>query len=186
MFICFNIYLFYNSLPFGNQLNFLSNDSVNFISLILSTVVVFWCGSKFLKGFWLALKNKTADMDTLIAIGTLSAYFFSLYSILFPHSSGHGEVFFESAAMIITFILTGNYLEARLKNKTRYAIKSLTALQSKDAIVLRNGQEILMPLKKIHKGDVILVKPGGKIPVDGEVIEGNSDVDEFLRTKVQK
>lgn len=174
-------------LSMREHFSFLSkiNDSaVNIILLVLSTVVVFWCGFKFLKGFWVALKNKTADMDTLIATGTLSAYFYSLYSILFPgtHSMHGNEVFFESAAMIITFILIGNYLEAQLKNKTQYAISSLMDLQSKDALVLRGDDEILIPIDKVKQGDIILVKPGGKIPVDGKVIEGSSSVDESMVT----
>lgn len=159
-------------------------ETANWLSLLLSTIVVFWCGFKFLRGFWNALKNLTADMDTLIAIGTLSAYIYSLIVMLFPHISGEGghSVYFESAAMIITFILIGNYLEANLKNKTQYAIKSLTNLQSKNAVIIKNGTEQEIPIKKVRINDIVIVKPGERIPVDGEVTEGNSSVDESMVT----
>ncbi|MGA2668993.1 MAG: heavy metal translocating P-type ATPase [Ignavibacteria bacterium] len=163
----------------------LPTTTANWIGLPLSTVVVFWCGLKFHKGFWIALKNKTADMDTLISVGTLSAYLYSVYVMLFPHASGdHSHtVYFESAAMIVTFILFGNYLEANLKNKTHYAIKSLTDLQSKFATVIRNGnEEVEIPIKRVRSGDIVLVKPGERIPVDGVVSEGASSVDESMVT----
>ncbi|MCI0448226.1 MAG: cadmium-translocating P-type ATPase [Chlorobi bacterium] len=165
-------------------LSSVSHEFANWLSLPLSTVVVFWCGSKFLKGFWAALKSGTADMDTLIVIGTMSAYIYSIVIMLFPNISGEHEhmVYFESAAMIITFILLGNYLEFNLKSKTQYAIKSLMSLQSKKALVIRNGSEYEIPISKVKTGDVVLVKPGERIPVDGVVIEGSSSVDESMMT----
>ncbi len=170
-----------------NHIDFLAQiptDLANWISLPISTVVVFWCGSKFLKGFWIALKNKTADMDTLIAVGTLSAYLYSLIIMLIPNLSGNHDhtVYFESAAMIITFILIGNYLEASLKSKTHYAIKSLINLQSKFAVIIKNGIEYEIPIKKVKANDIVIVKPGERIPVDGEVTEGASAVDESMVT----
>lgn len=165
-------------------LNFIPMDTANLISLPLATIVVFWCGSKFLKGFWIALKNRTADMDSLIAIGTLAAYLYSLATMIFPVINGEHNhtVYFESAAMIITFILTGNYLEANLKNKTQYAIKSLINLQAKVAVVVRNNEELEVPIKKVRKEDIVIVKPGERIPVDGKVTEGSSSVDEAMIT----
>jgi Cu+-exporting ATPase len=159
-------------------------DFANWISLPLATIVVFWCGSKFLRGFWIALKNKTADMDSLIAIGTLSAYLYSAAILLFPSLAGeHGHtVYFEGAAMIVTFIMIGNYLEANLKNKTQYAIKSLMNLQSKSAIVIKNGIEYEVPIKKVKINDLVVIKPGERIPVDGAVTEGASAVDESMIT----
>jgi Cu+-exporting ATPase len=159
-------------------------DTANRISLPLATVVVFWCGSKFLRGFWIALKNKTADMDSLIAIGTLSAYLYSTAILLFPSLAGeHGHtVYFEGAAMIVTFIMIGNYLEANLKSKTQYAIKSLMNLQSKTATIVKNGIEYEIPIKKVKVNDIIVVKPGERIPVDGAVTEGASAVDESMIT----
>lgn len=165
-------------------LNSLSQGISNVVSLLLSTVVIFWCGQKFLRGFWAALMNRTADMDTLITIGTMAAYLYSIVVMLFPVINGvhNHTVYFESAAMIITFLLIGNFLEANLKNKTQYAIKSLTNLQSKEAIVIKNGVEYKIPLKKVRVNDIVVVKPGGRIPVDGEVIEGSSSVDESMVT----
>lgn len=173
------------SLGMKEHLDFLdavSSGVSNVISLLLTTVVVFWCGAKFLKGFWGALRNGTADMDTLITIGTMAAYLYSLFVMLFPVVNGvhNHTVYFESAAMIITFLLIGNYLEANLKNKTQYAIKSLTNLQSKEATVLKDNVEYKVPLKKVKVNDIVVVKPGERIPVDGAVIEGASSVDESM------
>jgi P-type Cu+ transporter len=162
----------------------LSADTANLISLPLSTIVVFWCGWKFIKGFAVEVKALSPGMDTLIVIGVLSAYFYSVVVMIFPQISGEHDhsVYFESAAMIITFILLGNYLEFNLKNKTQYAIKSLLSLQSKKALVLRNSNEIEVPISKVKIGDIVLVKPGERIPVDGIVIEGSSSVDEAMMT----
>jgi Cu+-exporting ATPase len=120
----------------------------------------------------------------LIAIGTLAAYLYSLATMIFPVINGEHNhtVYFESAAMIITFILTGNYLEANLKNKTQYAIKSLINLQAKVAVVVRNNEELEVPIKKVRKEDIVIVKPGERIPVDGKVTEGSSSVDEAMIT----
>jgi P-type Cu+ transporter len=161
----------------------LSMDTANLISLSLSTIVVFWCGWKFIKGFLAELKAFSPGMDSLIVIGTLSAYFYSVVIMIFPVSGEHDHaVYFESAAMIITFILLGNYLEFTLKNKTQYAIKSLISLQSKKALVLRSTGEVEIPISKVKTGDIVLVKPGERIPVDGTVTEGNSSVDESMMT----
>ncbi|HMQ79407.1 MAG TPA: heavy metal translocating P-type ATPase [Ignavibacteria bacterium] len=167
-----------------NVLSFVSMDTANWISLPLSTIVVFWCGSKFMKGFIADIRARSAGMDSLIAIGTLSAYFYSIIILLFPSISGEHlhTVYFESAAMIITFILLGNYLEFNLKNRTHYAIKALTELQAKKAVVLRNGNELEISVKKVKIGDIVLVKPGERIPVDGIVVEGTSSVDEAMMT----
>lgn len=165
-------------------LSFISADIANWAALPLSTIVVFWCGSKFMKGFLADIRARSAGMDSLIAIGTLSAYFYSIVILLFPEISGehHHTVYFESAAMIITFILLGNYLEFNLKNKTHYAIKALTELQAKKAVVLRNNEELEIPVKKVKVGDIVLVKPGERIPVDGKIIEGTSSIDESMMT----
>lgn len=167
-----------------SALSFISMDAANWISLPLSTIVVFWCGAKFMKGFIADIRARSAGMDSLIAIGTLSAYFYSIVILLFPSISGEHihTVYFESAAMIITFILLGNYLEFNLKNRTHYAIKSLTELQAKKAVVLRNGNELEISVRKVKVGDIVLVKPGERIPVDGTVIEGSSSVDEAMMT----
>ncbi|MBZ0204017.1 MAG: cadmium-translocating P-type ATPase [Ignavibacteria bacterium] len=162
----------------------LSQTTANWISFPLSAIVVFWCGMKFIKGFLADIRALSAGMDSLIAIGTLSAFFYSIVVMIYPEISGEHEhtVYFESAAMIISFILLGNYLEFNLKNKTHYAIRSLMDLQVKNALVIRNGMEFELPVKKVRVGDIILVKPGEHIPVDGVVIEGSSSVDEAMMT----
>lgn len=159
-----------------------SPDISNILSLVLSTIVIFWCGQKFLRGFWAALRNGTADMDTLITIGTMAAYLYSLFVMIFPVVNGvhNHTVYFESAAMIITFLLIGNYLETNLKNRTQYAIKSLTKLQSKDATILKDNVEYKVPIKKVRVDDTVIIKPGERIPVDGVVVEGSSSVDESM------
>lgn len=166
------------------SMSFIPLEIANWFSLPLSTIVVFWCGSKFIKGFIADIRARSAGMDSLIAIGTLSAYFYSIIILLFPSVSGehHQTVYFESAAMIITFILLGNYLEFNLKNKTHYAIKELTRLQAKKAVVLRNGVETEVPIRKVRIGEIVLVKPGERIPVDGKVTEGSSNIDEAMMT----
>lgn len=165
-------------------LDFISMDAANLIAFPLSTIVIFWCGSKFIKGFFAELKAVSPGMDTLIVMGVLSAYIYSIIVLLFPVISGEHNhtVYFESAAMIISFILLGNYLEFSIKSKTQYAIKSLMGLQAKKALVIRDGNEIEVPINKVKTGDVVIVKPGERIPVDGVITEGSSSVDESMMT----
>ncbi|MDQ3021126.1 MAG: cadmium-translocating P-type ATPase [Bacteroidota bacterium] len=163
------------------------------ISLILlfifTSIVIFWCGDKFIKGAFNALKNKTADMNTLITMGSLSSYIYSIIiaaNIIFGLGinsliNSH-EVYFETAAMIITFILIGNYLEAVLKSKTQTSIKKLKELQSKVVNVVRDGHELFIPFKKVKLNDIVLIKTGDKIPVDGVITEGFCVVDESAMT----
>jgi len=155
----------------------------------LTTAVIFWCGDKFIKGAYTALKHKTSDMNTLITIGSLSSYFYSVLitaNIVFGLSIGSltnsREVYFETAAMIITFILLGNYLESVMKSKTQTSIKKLKELQSKVVNVLRDGNELFIPFKKVKLNDIVLIKTGDKIPVDGPIIEGYCVVDESAMT----
>jgi len=153
----------------------------NIILLLLATPVQFIVGYRFYKGAFSALKARTANMDTLIAIGTSAAYFYSLFVVLFPNTLGN-NVYFETAAIIITFIILGKWLEAITKGKASEAIKKLIGLQPKTAIVIRNGKEIEIPIEEVVVGDIVVVKPGQKIPVDGIVIEGISSVDESMIT----
>lgn len=150
-----------------------------YILLALSTPVQFYVGKQFYQGAWISLKNKSANMDTLIAVGTSAAYFFSLYLIFFNPENGQ---YFEISAMLITFVLLGKYLEARAKGNTSQAIKNLMNLSPKTAIVLRNKKEIEIHIDEVKLNDIILVKPGSKIPVDGIIIEGSSSVDESMIT----
>jgi len=150
------------------------------IVFVLATPVQFVVGAQFYKGAWNALKNKTANMDTLIALGTSAAYFYSLY-IVFYAVEQTGQ-YFEAASTIITLILMGKLLETTAKGKTSEAIKKLVGLTPKTATVVRNGKEITIPIDEVKLDELIIVKPGQKIPVDGEIIEGTSSVDESMIT----
>jgi len=152
----------------------------NIILLILATPVQFLVGYRFYKGAFFALKAKTASMDTLIAVGTSAAYFYSVLVTLTPTFGNY--VYFDTSAIIITFVILGRWLEAITKGKTSEAIKKLIGLQPKTAIVIRNGKEIEIPIKEVVVGDIVVVKPGQKIPVDGIVVEGFSSVDESMIT----
>jgi P-type Cu+ transporter len=150
-----------------------------YILWALATPVQFIAGAKFYKGTWAALKNKSANMDSLIALGTSAAYFFSVYSILFLEN---GVQYFEASAVLITLVLLGKYLEALAKLRTSGAIKKLMELTPKQAIVIRDGKEIIISIKDILLKDIILVKPGAKIPVDGVIVDGFSSVNESMIT----
>lgn len=146
--------------------------------LALATPVQFIIGARFYKGAVKSLKGGSANMDVLIALGTSAAYFYSLYHVLV----GIDVYYFESSAMIITLILLGKTLETVAKGKTSEAIKNLMGLAPNNAIVIRDGEEKLVDIDEVMVGDVILVKPGEKIPVDGKVIEGSTTVDEAMLT----
>lgn len=162
------------------------------ISLLFSTPVQFILGASFYKGFWSALKIKTFTMDSLIAIGTSTAYFFSVYSLvsyflqnktIFPPMGERiPDLYFETSAFLITFVLLGKWLEAKAKGKASEAIKKLVGLQPKTAHVLQGSEIVETPIESVAKGNVILVKPGEKIPVDGKIIKGESYVDESMLT----
>ncbi|MEM5874814.1 MAG: heavy metal translocating P-type ATPase [Candidatus Aenigmatarchaeota archaeon] len=153
----------------------------NIILLLLATPVQFIVGYRFYRGSFYALKSKSANMDTLIAIGTSAAYFYSFFVVLFPDALGD-YVYFEISAIIITFITLGKWLESLVKGRASEAIKKLIGLQPKNATVIRNSKEIQVPIEDVVVGDIVVVKPGQKIPVDGIVIEGISSVDESMIT----
>ncbi|WP_416181131.1 heavy metal translocating P-type ATPase [Chloroflexus sp.] len=155
------------------------DDLLNWLFLALATPVQFYSGRDFYRYAWRALRMRTATMDTLIALGSSAAYFYSLALLL---SGAPGHVYFETAAVIITLILVGKYLEARAKGQTSAAIKALIGLQPKTARVLRGGQEIDVPLSEVRAGEMVIVRPGEKIPVDGVVVAGESTVDESMLT----
>jgi len=154
--------------------------------LLLTTPVQFWVGAQFYRGCWAALRHKTSDMNTLIAVGTSAAYLYSLAMTVTPEffrSRGIGAaVYFDTAAVIITLILLGRLLEARARGRTSEAIKRLMGLQAKTARVMRNGAEADVPVEEVRIGDLVLVRPGEKLPVDGVVREGASAVDESMLT----
>ena len=156
------------------------------ILLILTTPVQFWVGSQFYRGFWAAMRHKTSDMNTLIAVGTSSAYLYSLAMTVTPGffrvRGIMPAVYFDTAAVIITLILLGRLLEAIAKGRTSEAIKRLMGLQAKTARVIRNGTETDIPIEDVRIGDMVIVRPGEKIPVDGLVRDGASAVDESMLT----
>lgn len=156
------------------------------LQLVLTTPVMFWCGSLFFRGAWKALQHRTANMNTLIAVGTGAAYLYSLFATFFPQvlldQGLTADVYYEVAAVIIGMILLGNYFEARAKKQTSAAIRALVGLQAKTARVIRHNQEIDIPIAQVKVGDIVLVRPGEKIPVDGTIVEGSSTVDESMVT----
>ncbi|MBA2376381.1 MAG: copper-translocating P-type ATPase, partial [Rubrobacter sp.] len=158
----------------------------SWLQLLLTAPVQFWCGKSFYINTWKALKRHAATMDTLIALGTSAAYFYSVFATVFPSFfTAQGltpDVYYETAAIVITLILLGKLLEDRAKGQTSEAIRKLIGLSAKDARVIRNGQEIEVPIQSVILGDVVLVRPGEKIPVDGEIIAGDSTVDEAMVT----
>ncbi|KKR48978.1 MAG: Heavy metal translocating P-type ATPase [Candidatus Magasanikbacteria bacterium GW2011_GWC2_40_17] len=146
------------------------------VQSILAGVVQFFIGWRFYRGTYYAFKNGSANMDTLIAVGTSAAYFYSIAATYFIE----GEIFYETSALLITFVVLGKWLEARVKGKASEAIKKLLGLQAKTARVIRDGAEKDIPLKEVVVGDIIIVRPGEKIPVDGQILEGYSSVDESM------
>ena len=159
------------------------------ILFLLTSVVIFWCGDKFYKGAYHALKNGTSDMNTLISMGVFTSYTYSiiislnhLLNLNISALNNSHEVYYETAVMIITFILIGNHLEAVLKSKTQSSIKMLKGLQAKFVNVIRDGEEITIPFKKVRFNDIVIIKSGDKIPVDGNILEGFCVVDESAMT----
>ena len=152
----------------------------------LATPVQFWAGLRFYRGAWGALKHKTSDMNTLIAVGTSVAYFYSLIAVIFPglFTAGMMEphLYFDTSAMIIALVLLGRFLEARARGQTSEALKKLIGMQPKTALVLREGEQRDVPVEDVRGGDLILVRPGERIPVDGIVRQGYSSVDESMIT----
>jgi P-type Cu+ transporter len=171
----------------GLQIPFIPMWLHNFwLQAILTAPVQFWCGKSFYVNSWKALKRHASTMDTLITLGTSAAYLYSLFVTLFPGiliAQGlEPSVYYETAAVVITLILLGKLFENRAKGQTSEAIRKLMGLQARTARIVRNGQEMEVPIAEVQLGDVILVRPGEKIPVDGQVIEGNSTVDEAMVT----
>ncbi|MBK9173243.1 MAG: copper-translocating P-type ATPase [Chloracidobacterium sp.] len=165
---------------------------VNWLQFVLTTPVVFYSGIQFYRGAWAAFRHRAADMNTLIAVGTGAAYIYSVFATAFPtffvngeHAAHVGEmvpVYYEAASVIIALILLGSMLEARAKGRTGDAIKKLIGLQPKIARVVRDGAELEIATGDVILGDIVIVRPGEKIPVDGIVTEGTSAVDESMLT----
>src|SRR3989344_4722491 len=165
---------------------------IGIVSLILTAPVQFIIGAGFYKGMWSSLKMKTFNMDSLIAIGTSTAFFYSLWQLL-SYGSITGniiglngakipELYFETAAFLITFVILGKWLEAKTKGQTSDAIKKLIGLQPKTARIIKSGAMVEVPIEQVVVGDIVVVRPGEKIPVDGVVSKGQSSVDESMIT----
>ncbi|WP_423323833.1 heavy metal translocating P-type ATPase [Deferribacter abyssi] len=156
------------------SLSFLINS---YLQLVLASVVQFYPGLQFYKGSYLSLKDKSANMDVLVALGTSAAYIFSVVNVF-----RGGDLYFETSAILITLILLGKYLETVAKGRTSEAIKKLMELKPANARVVRDGEEIEISVDDVKVGEIVIVKPGEKIPLDGEVVEGASFVDESMMT----
>jgi len=148
----------------------------------LATIVEFYSGWTFLRGAWLSFRHRSADMNTLVSVGTLSAYIYSVVATLLPgifyRAGFKPDVYFDTSAVIIVLVLLGRYLEAGAKSRTLLSLRKLAGLEAKSARVIRNGQEVEIPAREVRVGDLVVVRPGEKIPVDGQVVEGQSSVDE--------
>ncbi|MGG1660424.1 heavy metal translocating P-type ATPase [Brevibacillus sp. NRS-1366] len=154
------------------------------VQLALATPVQFIIGAQFYVGAYKALRNKSANMDVLVALGTSAAYFYSLYVVISSIGT-HGhmlELYFETSAVLITLILLGKLFEVKAKGRSSEAIRKLMGLQAKTAVVIRGGVEMTIPVEEVRPGDIVHVKPGDKVPVDGLVLEGQSAVDESMLT----
>lgn len=161
-------------------------EMFNVLSLVLATVVMFWIGQPFIAGVVRFARYRVANMDTLIGIGTLSAYLYSTLITLLPQFRERFQLpdytYFDVVIVVIGFVTLGKYLESKSKEKTGEAIKKLLNLQAKTALVLRDGKEEEVPVSSVVVGDIVIVKPGAKIPVDGKIVDGTTSVDESMIT----
>jgi Cu+-exporting ATPase len=176
---------YWKALGLSNLYN-LGRETSFYLQLIFQTPIQFWVGWQFYVGAWKTAKHKSADMNTLIAVGTSAAYLYSVLATFFPWLFAAkglmAEVYFDTAGAIIILILLGRLLEARAKGQTSEAIRKLIGLQAKTARVVRDGREMDIPVEEVILGDLVIVRPGEKIPVDGVLKEGHSSVDESMIT----
>ncbi len=165
---------------------FIPMSTYNTILLVVATPILFWIGSIFLKGMFTFFRHGVANMDTLVGIGTFTAYAYSAMVILFPGLTNAlrlpDTVFFDVTLVVIGFVYFGKFLEIRSKIKTGEALEKLMQLQAKTALVIKNGKETETPIEQVQVGDLIVVKPGGKLPLDGVITEGTSSIDESMIT----
>jgi Cu+-exporting ATPase len=169
------------SLPIMAAMPFHDHPFTGWLSLVLATIVQFTAGLTFYRGSWFALSNRSGNMDVLVALGTSAAYFYSVF-VFFAAFGIHGSFFFETSAMLITFIRLGKYLEARARGKAGEALKKLLRLQADKAWLVVDGVEKEVPASTVQAGDIVRVRPGETIPVDGTILEGLTSVDEALVT----
>ncbi len=152
------------------------------LEVALATPVQFWIGRRFYKAAWRALKARSGNMDQLVVLGTSAAYFYSLWMVVSQGGLAGGHLYFEAAAVIVTLVLVGKHLESRAKRSASGALRELMALQPERARVLRGGQAVELAIGEVALGDVVIVKPGERIPVDGRITKGESELDESLIT----
>ncbi|MGP8154046.1 MAG: heavy metal translocating P-type ATPase [Smithella sp.] len=182
-----SVIIFFGSMQhwFG-FLHLIPRQTMLFVMFVLTAPAVFWVGSRFFVGAYKAALQKTSDMNTLVAVGAFSAYAYSAAATFFPHffmiADVMPHVYYDSAAMIVTLILVGRLLEAKAKGKTSTAIKKLMGLKPKMAHLIRKDQELEVAVEEVQIGDILLVKPGGRIPVDGIILSGQSTIDESMLT----
>jgi len=161
-------------------------DIYNAVTMVLATIIMFWIGQPFLQGVVRFVRYHAANMDTLIGMGASSAYLYSVIITLFPwvrELLGVPEyTYFDEIIVVIGFVTLGKYLEARSRIKTGEAIEKIVGLQAKTGFVVREGKEVELPISEIRIGDIVIVKPGSKIPVDGQIVEGRSSIDESMVT----
>ena len=175
---------YYQFVPFLNTLGMNTLRILWGVTALLTLPVMFWSGSDFFTGAWAAFTHRSANMNTLIALGTATAWLYSTAAILFPavFPAGTSEPFYDVVAVVIALVMLGQALELRAKGQSSAAIKKLLGLQAKTARVIRDGQEMDLPVDEVLVGDVIQVHPGEKVPVDGVIVEGSSAVDESMLT----
>ncbi|HEY2977870.1 MAG TPA: heavy metal translocating P-type ATPase, partial [Burkholderiaceae bacterium] len=152
------------------------------LQLALATPVQFWLGARFYRAGWKALRAGSGNMDLLVAIGTSAGWALSAYLLLRHGAHGAGHTYFEASAVVITLVLLGKWLEVRAKRQTTEAIRALQALRPERARVRREGGDVDVPIAQVRVGDVVVVRPGERLPVDGRIVEGDSHVDESLIT----
>ena len=173
-------------LVFSMALGAMPPSPLVYVELALTGVVLFWSGARILASAWASVRNRASDMNVLIAVGTLAAFIYSAVATFMPWLfAAHGNaphVYFDTTAVIITLVLTGRFLEARAKSHTSDAIRRLLGLQARTARVIRDGVEQDLPIEEVRPGDLIVVRPGEKTPVDGVIREGASAMDESMIT----
>ena len=182
-----SVVIFFGSMQhwFG-FLHFIPRQVMLWAMFVLTAPAVFWVGSRFFIGAYKAARQKTSDMNTLVAVGAFSAYAYSAAASFFPHffmtAGVMPHVYYDGAAMIVTLILLGRLLEAKAKGKTSMAIKKLMGLKPKTAHLIRDDKALEVAVEEVQIGDILLVKPGGRIPVDGIIMSGQSAIDESMLT----
>ena len=169
------------SLPIMLTMSLHNQPLIGWMNLLLATLIQFSAGVIFYRGAWRALRNLSGSMDLLVALGTSAAYFYSLFAF-FGILGKEGDVFFETSAMLIAFIRLGKYLEARARGKAGEALRKLLRLQADKARLLVDGEEREVPASRVRRGDIVVVRPGETVPVDGVIIQGVSTLDESMVT----